>query len=338
MARRARGRRPALAGSTIAHLPEEVRERAALVALLRLSGGWPLIACDLLARKSAVALLDVAVTSRDMLLPGPDLIDELIEEAAVLMWRWKAEGVALHTVRDPSYPPQLREIRDPAPLVFTRGRMADDTGSVAVVGTRQASERGLAIATEVASSLARHRVTVVSGLAAGIDTAAHRAALAAGGRTVAVIGTGIQRYHPAANRDLQDRIAHDGLVLSRFWPDALPRRRRFLLRNAVMSRYAAATVVVEGGERSGARNQARLALQHRRPVVLLKEVLVHEWARALSRRSGVAVAGTPGEAVEAVGRILVPGPAECPHPGPVRGPAERPRAGPVRWRDRCGTA
>src|ERR1700744_4410475 len=101
---------------------------------------------------------------------------------------------------------------------------------------------------------ARH-VTVVSGLARGIDTAAHRAALDAGGRTVAVIGTGIGRVYPAENRGLQNEIADRGLLISQFWPDAPPQKHTFLMRNATMSGYGLATVVVEAGEHSGARAQ-----------------------------------------------------------------------------------
>jgi DNA processing protein len=292
-------------GSTIRDVPDELRERAALIALLRgAERGWPMIACDVLERGSAAALLDEAVADRDTLFARPERTDQLIGEAAALLEQWSTAGIGVHTVVDDSYPPQLREIRELPPVVFTRGRMADDTRAVAVVGTRRASERGLMIADRVAATLARRHVAVVSGLAAGIDTAAHRAALNARGRTIAVIGTGIERCYPAANRDLQDRIARDGLVLSQFWPDAPPRKQQFPMRNAVMSGYAAATLVIEAGEKSGARNQARLALQHGRTVILLSDLLVHDWAQALKDRPGVTVAGTPDEVLDAVDQIL----------------------------------
>ncbi|MFI1192506.1 DNA-processing protein DprA [Micromonospora sp. NPDC020750] len=162
----------------------------------------------------------------------------------------------------------------------------------------------MAIARSVATSLAVRGVTVVSGLAKGIDTAAHQAALAAGGRTVAVIGTGIRRHYPAVNRALQEHIAEVGLVISQFWPDAAPTKQSFPMRNAVMSGYAAATVVVEAGERSGARIQARLALQHGRPVVLTSQVMRHDWARSFADRPGVHVAHGTAELVEAIDAIL----------------------------------
>jgi DNA processing protein len=103
-------------------------------------------------------------------------------------------------------------------------------------------------------------VAVVSGLAEGIDTAAHQAALAAGGRTIAVIGTGIDQVDPAANRQLQQRIEDDGLVLSQFWPGSGPTRSSFPMRNATMSAYGMCTLLVTAGEQSGARIQARQAV------------------------------------------------------------------------------
>jgi DNA processing protein len=138
------------------------------------------------------------------------------------------------------------------------------------------------MAADIARALVARKMTVVSGLARGIDTAAHRAALDAGGRTVAVIGTGIGRAYPAENHALQDEIASRGLVLSQFWPDASPDKRSFPMRNATMSGYGLATVVVEAGEKSGARIQARVAVEHGRQVILTDRVVARNtWAREL---------------------------------------------------------
>lgn len=129
---------------------------------------------------------------------------------------------------------------------------------------------------------------VISGLAAGIDTAAHTAALGEGGRTVAFIGTGSNFYYPPKNRELQDSIADFGLVLSQFWPESPPQKHTFLMRNALMSGYGLATIVVEAGETSGARAQARMAVAHGRPVILTDTVVErNEWARTLMQRPGV---------------------------------------------------
>lgn len=128
----------------------------------------------------------------------------------------------------------------------------------------------------------------MSGGAAGIDTAAHEAALAAGARTVAVVGTGIRRYYPAENRDLHDRIAAQGMVMSQFRPEAPPTRQSFPMRNAVMSGYVTATVVVEAGEHSGTRIQARNAVEHGRLVLLAEGVVrANKWAEAMQGQPGV---------------------------------------------------
>ena len=163
-----------------------------------------------------------------------------------------------------------------------------------MVGSRKASTHGLSFATEVAARLVAEDLTVLSGLADGIDRAAHTAALAAGGRTVAVIGTGIAKTYPAVNKELQAEICRRGLVLSQFWPDAPPQRHNFLMCNALMSGYGYGTVVVEAGEQSGARAQARMAVEHGRPVILSKLVVdKNEWAKRLVGRPGVHVADTP---------------------------------------------
>lgn len=151
--------------------------------------------------------------------------------------------------------------------------------------------------------LADRGVPVISGLAAGIDTAAHTAALAAGGRTVAVIGTGIDRAYPSQNRALQEKIAGDGLVISQFLPGSPPTRTSFPMRNAVMSGYALATVVIEAAYVSGARMQARLALQHGRHVFLMRALLEHDWARGYAGRPGVTVVDGAGDVLAGVQRL-----------------------------------
>jgi DNA processing protein len=131
--------------------------------------------------------------------------------------------------------------------------------------------------------------TVISGLAAGLDTIAHVTALDRGGRTVAVIGTGLSYAYPPQNAGLQERIAGEGAVVSQFWPDTGPARPNFPLRNAVMSGLALATVIVEAGQTSGARTQARAALAHGRPVLLAATLLEQPWAQGLASRPGVHV-------------------------------------------------
>jgi DNA processing protein len=268
----------------------ELRERAALVALLQQPGArWHEVALDVLDAESAIDVLERRLGMQDTLFPETQAVETAIETAARQLTEWAHNGLGVHAFFDRDYPAQLRGIHEMPPVLFTRGTLHDDHRAIAVVGTRQASAQDLKIATAVASALARDGITVVSGLAKGIDTAAHRAALSEGGRTVAVIGTGINRAYPRENAELQETIAGKGLLISQFWPDAPPTKQSFPMRNAVMSGYSAATVVVEAPARSGARIQARLALAHGRPVIMPHELLVNDWAREYADRPGVHV-------------------------------------------------
>src|SRR5204863_1250644 len=145
-----------------------------------------------------------------------------------------------------------------------RGTLLDDEPTVAIVGTRRASEYGKRIASDLAGGLARAGITVVSGLAAGIDGAAHRAALEAGGRTIAVLGTGIDVVYPSWHAELADAIAVDGALVSEFPCGTPPLPHHFPRRNRIISGLALGTVVVEAAEQSGSLITARYALaQHR---------------------------------------------------------------------------
>lgn len=280
-------------------------ERSALVALLSRPGAsWHEVANAVLETGSALNCLERQLSDSTTLFERPNT-DSEIAVAAERITAWEKAGITVRAFFEPDYPTQLRDIREMPPLVFTRGELVeDDLRAIAVVGTRKASPVGLKRAANIATTLARQDITVVSGLAAGIDTAAHRAALDAGGRTVAVIGTGITRYYPAENRELQDEITEHGLVLSQFWPDASPSKISFPMRNVVMSGYAAATIVVEASEISGTRIQARRALEHGRFVILLKDVLAAEWARNLAERPGVIVVDGYSDLDDAISEAL----------------------------------
>jgi DNA processing protein len=289
---------------TIETMDDHLLQRAATVALLRLPGSsWPELAATIIERGDAIDLLTERTRDEGALFSVGPSAESFLESAIRDIESWHEQGVGVHGVLDESYPEQLHDIHQVPPVIFTRGELADDYRAVAVVGTRNASPMGLSIARTISQSLVEAGVTVVSGLALGIDAAAHTAALDAGGRTVAVIGTGINRSYPQANTDLQRRIAKDGLVLSQFWPDSPPTKATFPMRNAVMSGYAAATIVVEAAYRSGARMQARLALEHGRPVVLLHDLLEHDWAKAYSLRPGVYVVGGVADLLATVDKL-----------------------------------
>src|SRR5450755_3753406 len=282
-------------------------ESAALVALLRNGRRpWQLYANLVEEAGSAIAVLERECGEQASLFGDP--MREQIARAAAEIEAWSAEGMRLLTVLDPGFPENLRGVHDRPPLVFAAGRLEPgDARSVAVVGARMASARGLGAARSIAEQLVARGFTVVSGLAAGIDTAAHTSALACGGRTVGVIGTGLTRSYPPENAALQRRIAGEGAVISQFWPDAPPSRRSFPMRNAVMSGLTLATVVVEASHTSGSRMQARLALAHGRPVFLVATLLEHDWAREFSARPGTHVVGAPEEITAIVERLTSTG-------------------------------
>ncbi|MBQ1054193.1 DNA-processing protein DprA [Micromonospora sp. C32] len=219
-------------------------------------------------------------------------LDRLKAEAHDEFEKGRSVGAHLLTVIDDDYPATLRLIFNLPPFLFVRGSIKEsDLVSVAVVGTRQASQDGVRRAGRMARLLVENGVTVVSGLAKGIDTAAHRAALDAGGRTIAVVGTGIRKCYPAENRDLAEKITEQGAVVSQFWPDGHPATYTFPRRNITMSGIAQGTVVIEASSTSGAKMQARLALEHGKKVFLIRSLTnSQEWARSyVSTRGAVAV-------------------------------------------------
>jgi DNA processing protein len=289
-------------------------ETAALVALLR-SGTRPWNVYTELVEEagSALAVLDLersgnGAAAQAQLFDEGAAQFESLEAIEAEVAGWKAAGAELLTVLDPGYPENLRAVHDRPPLVFVAGKLGPgDSRSIAVVGARITSESGIAAASGIAEHLVDFGYVVVSGLAAGIDTAAHRAAMARGGRTVAVIGTGLRRSYPPENAELQRQVAREHAVVSQFWPDAPPSKRSFPMRNAVMSGFSLATVVVEASHTSGSRIQARLALEQGRPVFLWHSLLEHPWAQAFAARPGTHVVGAPEEITAAVQRLTSPG-------------------------------
>jgi DNA processing protein len=247
--------------------------------------------------------------------PGPQAtllpIDPapLISEAAADIARWTASGITLISVLDPGYPVNLHAVHDRPVLLFVRGAIsAGDERSIAIVGSRHASSEGLAHARRLATGLSEAGYVVASGLAIGIDAAAHRATLDAGGRTLAVIGTGVDRVYPGAHAELQRTIAERGAVISCFWPDDAPTRQSFPVRNGLMSGLTRATVIVEGSSTSGTRVQARRALAHGRPVCLASKLLVQPWARELADRPNVHITDTAAEVAAVIERQQADGP------------------------------
>lgn len=277
-------------------LGADLAETAALVAFLRAGGQLPPYCAD---------RLEEAGSARSILEQEQGLLaQEFLLEAAADIQRWTERGIRPVTVLDVDYPQNLRGVYDRPPLLFVQGKLCSaDTRSVAVIGSRRASSAGRVRARAITECLIEARYTVVSGLAAGIDTVAHETALDSGARTIAVVGTGLDHAYPPQNAALQQRIAAHGAVVSQFLPEAGPSRQSFPLRNAVMSGLTLATIVVEATHTSGARTQIRAALAHGRPVLLAAALTDQAWAREIAARPGVEVIRSPGELRDVMERI-----------------------------------
>lgn len=275
----------------------DTREAASLLALLTHDqGSWVTVTKDLLAFGSVAA----AIEQRSDL--QPDLFSDVnpLEEPTSgwarqldLMWE---HGVACLPLTSSDYPAALKSLRSPPPFIFIHGTLDPrDHAGVAVIGSRKVPPSSLATAYRWARELAEAGTSIVSGLAAGIDAQAHRGALDADGRTVAVIGTGIQRTYPAENKGLQQTIASRGLVVSQFLPDTPPTKTSFPMRNALMAAWAHATLVIDAGDRSGAALQARLATEQGKTLLLHSGLQAEDWARDFATRELAHFVATPEE-------------------------------------------
>ena len=206
----------------------------------------------------------------------------------------QAAGVTALTWHDPAYPRLLREIDDQPPLLYIKGELkADDERSVTVIGTRRPTAYGREVATHLAADLARAGVTVVSGLARGIDGAAHRAALDAGGRTIAVMGSGSDVIYPPEHKQLAADILERGALITEYPLGSRPDARHFPRRNRLLSGLTLGTLVIEAGEQSGALITVRTALEQNRevfcipgsiysPVSKLTNALIREGAKLVA--------------------------------------------------------
>ncbi len=217
------------------------------------------------------------------------------------------------TYTAPDYPQALKNIYDPPPYLYIRGRLQPaDGNAVAVVGSRNASDYGLRAAADISRDLARAGLTIVSGMAAGIDAAAHRGALSAGGRTIAVLGCGADVCYPAENRRLYDAIAATGAILSEHAPGTGPDAYHFPARNRIISGMARAILVVEAGPKSGSLITARLALEQGRDVFAVPGSIYSFKARGAHQliRSGAALVESGQDIIDALGMAASSGPAQ----------------------------
>ena len=193
-----------------------------------------------------------------------------LREKADLPHIWdqiQSKNIEVLTWLDEAYPQRLKEIEQPPPVLYVRGELLpEDTWAVAIVGTRRVTPYGRQVTEQIASFLAANGVTVVSGLARGVDAIAHSAALKAGGRTLAVLGSGVDRIYPPENRALAEQIFELGAVLSDYAPGTPPESSNFPPRNRIISGLSMAVVVIEAGETSGALITAEFAAEQGREI------------------------------------------------------------------------
>jgi DNA processing protein len=236
--------------------------------------------------------------------------------------RLGAVGIRWLPRSDPDFPPRLRSIHDPPPGLFLRGHadpsVLAGTG-VAIVGARARSDYGAHVARSLATELASAGVTVISGLARGVDGWAHRGSLGAGGVTVAVLGCGIDRDYPRAHASLAAEIGLRGLIVSEYPPGVAPAPWRFPARNRIVAGLAVATVVVEARERSGALITADLALEEGREVLAVPGEITSSLSQGSNGllRLGATPATSAVDVLEAIGIDAPPSPGGGEPPGPA---------------------
>ncbi len=176
------------------------------------------------------------------------------------------EGIDIVTFSDDNYPPLLRHIPDPPPFLYVFGQLFPEKNNLAVVGSRNPTSYGISGARQISKDLAAMGFTIISGMARGIDTAAHEGALMGNGRTIAVLGSGLLCIYPPENKSLFYRIAEQGAVISEFPLNAKPEPHHFPVRNRIISGMSLGTVVVEAAKKSGSLITARLSAEQNREV------------------------------------------------------------------------
>jgi DNA processing protein len=235
-----------------------VRMQALIQHFDGLEAAWKAAPVDLAAAGLSLKLIERIVQARS----GVDL-DKV--------WaRIEAQGIRIMTWEDEAYPQRLKEIEQPPPVLYLRGEyLPDDLFAVAVVGTRRVTPYGRQITEELAAHLAGHGISVVSGLARGVDAIAHQTALKAGGRTIGVLGSGVDRIYPPEHRQLAERMEASGAVISDYAPGTPPDASNFPPRNRIISGLSLAVVVIEAGETSGALITAEFAAEQGREVFVV---------------------------------------------------------------------
>lgn len=288
-----------------------------LVDTLRLSlisGVGPRIRKALLERfGSARAVLMAAPSElREVHGVGPKLTRSIAEadhaidvEAEIALCR--EHGIDILTEAHTDYPRPLREIHDPPGVLFMRGTLKpDDALAVGIVGTRHGTQYGLRQAERLAGSLARAGLTIISGLARGIDAAAHRGAMAAGGRTIGVLASGVMNIYPPEHDQLAEEVIAHGALISESPPRAAPLSGTFPQRNRIISGLSLGIIVVEAAERSGALITARHAMEQGREVFAVPGNVDSRTSRGCHQliRDGAKLVESADDVLEELGPLV----------------------------------
>ncbi len=281
---------------------------AALRALLA-AFGLP----DRVLGQSFAALAGVAGEAAARAVLAAPAADFASQVAVLEAWRAQPGNIVL-TLADPAYPPRLLAMPDPPPLLYIKGRCELlGARSVAIIGSRTATPQGKEDAARFARALSNAGLTVVSGLALGIDGAAHRGALTGPGGTVAVIGTGADVVYPLEHRGLSERIAEQGAILSEWVLGTPARSAHFPQRNRLIAGLVEGVLVVEAAMRSGSLITARLANETGRDVFALPGSIHAPLSRGCHRllKQGARLVETPEEVLEELGIAVAPKPADA---------------------------
>ncbi len=220
------------------------------------------------------------------------MVSRLLEVRQTKDLQKMAEWIAQHDIQvltwdDETYPAILKEIEQPPPVLYVKGQIkTEDNRAVAIVGTRKVSAYGRQVTEEIAAYLAQNGFTVVSGLARGVDGIAHQTAIHAGGRTLAVLGCGVEQVYPAEHKKLAEQIIENGAIISDYAPGTKPDAANFPPRNRIISGLSLATVVVEAGETSGALITATFAVEQGRDVMAIPGSIYAPQSRGTNRLIG----------------------------------------------------
>jgi DNA processing protein len=289
------------------------------VRLSLVSGVGPILRKSLIDRfGSARAVLDAAMSDlREVQGIGPKLAKAIAAARAQIdvereFRLCREKSVTIITEADAAYPRALQEIPDPPGVLFVRGEIRpQDAIGIAIVGSRHATHYGTMVAERLASSLARAGVTIISGLARGIDAAAHRGALAAGGRTIGVLGSGVLNIYPPEHADLALDVIHSGAIVSEMPPESPPISGAFPQRNRIITGMSMGVIVVEASDRSGALISARHAMEQNREVFAVPGRVDSRMSRGCHRllRDGAKLVETADDVLEELGPLVSPAPS-----------------------------